>query len=131
MDVTAENLANAQTTRTDAGGPYRRKVVQLAQDGGASTFGAQLASAMGSATSRTDSGGGVRVAAITEDSTPLKRVYDPGHPDADANGYVQMPNVEPVEEMVDMITESRSYEANVTAMTTAKTMFSRTLDLLR
>jgi flagellar basal-body rod protein FlgC len=127
MDVTAENLANAQTTRTDAGGPYRRKVVELAQDGGQGGFGAQLASAMGSASSN----GGVKVAGIVADSTPLKRVYDPGHPDADANGYVQMPNVEPVEEMVDLITESRSYEANVTAMSSAKTMFSRTLDLLR
>jgi flagellar basal-body rod protein FlgC len=127
MDVTAENLANAQTTRTDAGGPYRRKVVELAQDGGQGGFGAQLASAMGSASSN----GGVKVAGIVADSTPLKRVYDPGHPDADANGYVQMPNVEPVEEMVDLITESRSYEANVTAMQSAKSMFSKTLDLLR
>jgi len=127
MDVTAENLANAQTTRTDAGGAYRRKVVELAQDGGQGGFGAQLASAMGSASSA----GGVKVTGIVADSTPLKTVYDPGHPDADANGYVQMPNVEPVEEMVDLITESRSYEANVTAMSSAKTMFSRTLDLLR
>jgi len=127
MDVTAENLANAQTTRTDAGGPYRRKVVQLAQDG-AGSFGAQLAGAIAS---RTGAVGGVKVTAITEDSTPLKRVYDPGHPDADADGYVQMPNVEPVEEMVDLITESRAYEANVTAMQTAKTMYSKTLDLLR
>jgi flagellar basal-body rod protein FlgC len=127
MDVTAENLANAQTTRTEAGGAYRRKVVLLAQDGDvASSFGAQLGKAMGSTT-----GGGVKVAGITEDTTPLKTVYDPGHPDADANGYVQLPNVEPVEEMVDLITESRAYEANVTAMQTAKTMFSRTLDILR
>ena len=127
MDVTAENLANAQTTRTEAGGAYRRKVVVLAQDGDvASSFGAQLGKAMGTAT-----GGGVKVAAITEDTTPLKTVYDPGHPDADPDGYVQLPNVEPVEEMVDLITESRSYEANVTAMQTAKTMFSRTLDILR
>jgi flagellar basal-body rod protein FlgC len=127
MDVTAENLANAQTTRTEAGGAYRRKVVVLAQDGAAaSSFGAQLGKAMGSTT-----GGGVKVAGITEDATPLKTVYDPGHPDADASGYVQLPNVEPVEEMVDLITESRAYEANVTAMQTAKAMFSRTLDILR
>jgi flagellar basal-body rod protein FlgC len=136
MDVTAENLANAQTTRTDAGGPYRRKVVQLQEDGGtASGFGSQLASAIrGSGplgAARGQSPHGVKVAAITQDSTPLKTVYDPGHPDADAAGYVQMPNVEPVEEMVDLITESRSYEANVTAMQTAKQMFSKTLDLLR
>jgi flagellar basal-body rod protein FlgC len=81
---------------------------------------------MGSSTN-----GGVRVAQITEDTTPLKTVYDPGHPDADANGYLQLPNVEPVEEMVDLITESRAYEANVTAMQTAKGMFSKTLDILR
>lgn len=123
MSVTAENLANAQTTRTDAGGAYRRKVVQLAEEGG--SFGVALGKAMQSG------GGGVRVAAVTEDTTPLKSVYDPGHPDADARGYVQMPNVEPVEEMVDLITASRAYEANVTAMQTAKQMFSRTLDLLR
>jgi flagellar basal-body rod protein FlgC len=121
MSVTAENLANAQTTRTDEGGPYRRKVVQLAEEGG--SFGVQLGRAM--------QGGGVRVAAVTQDTTPLKSVYDPGHPDADARGYVQMPNVEPVEEMVDLITESRAYEANVTAMQTAKQMFTKTLDLLR
>jgi flagellar basal-body rod protein FlgC len=132
MDVTAENLANAQTTRTDAGGPYRRKVVELAQDSGSSSgFGAQLATAMGSARSSASSNGGVKVTGIVEDSTPLKTVYDPGHPDADANGYVQMPNVEPVEEMVDLITESRSYEANVTAMQTAKSMFSKSLEILR
>ena len=129
MDVTAENLANAQTTRTEAGGAYRRKVVVLAQDGAvASSFGAQLGKAMASSST---TGGGVKVAAITEDVTPLKTVYDPGHPDADASGYVQLPNVEPGEEMVDLITESRAYEANVTAMQTAKTMFSRTLDILR
>ena len=76
-------------------------------------------------------GKGVKVAGIVEDSTPLKTVYDPGHPDADARGYVQMPNVEPVEEMVDLITSSRAYEANVTAMQTSKQMFSKTLDILR
>jgi len=130
MDVTAENLANAQTTRTEAGGPYRRKVVQVTTDGaGAGSFGSQLQTAMGS--SPTSTGGGVRVSAITADTTPLKSVYDPGHPDADAAGYVQMPNVEPVEEMVDLITESRAYEANVTAMSAAKQMFARTLDILR
>ena len=123
MDVTAENLANAQTTRTATGGPYRRKVVELTEapaSGGG--FGAALSSAM----SR-----GVQVAAVTGDSTPFKTVYDPGHPDANAQGYVKMPNVEPVEEMVDLITESRSYEANVTAMQTAKSMFSKSLEILR
>ncbi len=126
LDVTAENLANAQTTRTEAGGAYRRKVVVLSQDGDvAASFGAQLGRAM------TSTGGGVKVAGITEDATPLKTVYDPGHPDADAGGYVQLPNVEPVEEMVDLITESRAYEANVTAMQSAKAMFAKTLEILR
>lgn len=129
MDVTAENLANAQTTRTDAGGPYRRKVVELQTVQGQGGFGAALASAMGAGTSGPS--GGVQVAGIQEDSTPLKRVYDPGHPDADAQGYVEMPNVETVEEMVDLISSSRSYEANVTAMQATKSMFSKTLDLLR
>ena len=128
MDVTAENLANAQTTRTDAGGPYRRKVVQVSEAPASGTggFASALSSAQASSANR-----GVQVTAITGDSTPFKTVYDPGHPDADAQGYVQMPNVEPVEEMVDLITESRSYEANVTAMQSAKTMFSKTLDILR
>jgi flagellar basal-body rod protein FlgC len=76
-------------------------------------------------------GGGVQVAGVVEDATPLKRVYDPGHPDADAQGYVTMPNVDTVSEMVDLISASRGYEANVTAMQAAKTMFSRTLELLR
>jgi flagellar basal-body rod protein FlgC len=76
-------------------------------------------------------GGGVEVGGIVEDQTPLKRVYDPGHPDADADGYVSMPNVDTVTEMVDLIGAQRAYEANVTAMQAAKQMFSRTLDLLR
>lgn len=126
MDVTAENLANAQTTRGVDGQPYRRKVVALQQDGG-SNFGATLDGAMG----RSGAGGGVRVAAVTEDSTPNRLVYDPGHPDADARGYVSMPNVQPVTEMVDLISASRAYEANVTVMQTAKAMFAKTLEILR
>jgi flagellar basal-body rod protein FlgC len=129
MDVTAENLANAQTTQGANGGPYRRKSVVLQEVG---DFGNVLAGAMGGAPGRSDAGAsGVQVAAIVEDTAPPRLVYDPGHPDADARGYVQMPNVEPVGEMVDLITEQRSYEANVTAMQTAKAMFSKTLELLR
>ena len=126
MDVTAQNLANAQTTRGADGQPYRRKEVVLAERQGGGTFGAALAGAM--------SGGkpaGVEVQAITEDQTPLKQVYDPSHPDADARGYVQMPNVDTVAEMVDLITAQRAYEANVTAMQAAKQMFAKTLELLR
>jgi flagellar basal-body rod protein FlgC len=78
-----------------------------------------------------NAGKGVQVAAIVEDENPGRRVYDPGHPDADAAGYVTMPNVDAVTEMVDLIGASRAYEANVTAMQTAKAMFTKTLELLR
>ncbi|HTN22975.1 MAG TPA: flagellar basal body rod protein FlgC [Solirubrobacteraceae bacterium] len=124
MDVTAENLANAQTTRGVDGQPYRRKVVELAQAGGG--FGATLNGAL-----QRGGDAGVRVAGIAQDTTPNRLVYDPGHPDADARGYVSMPNVQPVTEMVDLISASRSYEANVTVMQTAKSMFAKTLELLR
>ena len=129
MDVTAENLANAQTTRGADGQPYRRKEVVLSEvsSGG---FGSQLAKAVGTGSAGTQPGG-VEVTGITQDQTPGKLVYDPGHPDADAEGYVRMPNVDTVAEMVDLISASRAYEANVTAMTAAKQMFSKTLDLLR
>jgi flagellar basal-body rod protein FlgC len=125
MDVVAENLANAQTTRGAGGNPYRRKEVVLQER--ASSFGASLSAAMG------DGGNskGVEVAGVVEDQTPLKRIYDPGHPDADAEGYVSMPNVDTVTEMVDLIGAQRAYEANVTAMQAAKQMFARTLELLR
>ncbi|MEX2196707.1 MAG: flagellar basal body rod protein FlgC [Thermoleophilaceae bacterium] len=119
MDVTAENLANANTTRAPGGGPYQRKSVVLEQQGGGG-FGAALSQARG-----------VQVGGIVEDAAPPRRMHDPGHPDADADGYVAMPNVNPVTEMVDLITASRAYEANVTAMQTAKTMFSKTLEILR
>ena len=118
MDVTAENLANAQTTRGADGQPYRRKEVVLQERAGG--FGAALDKAMG-----------VEVGGVVEDQSPLKRVYDPGHPDADAQGYVSMPNVDTVSEMVDLIAASRAYEANVTAMQAAKQMFAKTLELLR
>jgi len=128
MDVVAQNLANAQTTRGADGQPYRRQEVVLQERTPTSGFGAALAGAMGG---RTGTPGGVQVAQIAKDQTPLKRVYDPGHPDADAQGYVSMPNVDTVTEMVDLISAQRAYEANVTAMQSAKQMFSRTLDLLR
>jgi flagellar basal-body rod protein FlgC len=124
MDVTAENLANAQTTKGADGQPYRRKVVALEQAGNG--FGATL----GGALARGEKAG-VRVSGITQDPTPNRLVYDPGHPDADARGYVSMPNIQPVTEMVDLISASRGYEANVTVMQTAKQMFTKTLDILR
>src|SRR3954452_2783568 len=119
MDVTAENLANAQSTRTANGGPYRRKEVVLEEQSGGGFAGA-LASARAAGAP-----GGVSVSAITEDPSPDRLVYDPSHPDANAQGYVRMPNVNPVTEMVDLISASRSYEANVTAMQTAKQMFTK------
>jgi flagellar basal-body rod protein FlgC len=126
MDVTAENLANAQTTRSPGGGPYRRKDVVLQQAGGGA-FAGQLAGAVGTGAEPA----GVEVAAVVADRTPLRRVYDPGHPDADAEGYVLMPNVNPVTEMVDLIDASRAYQANVTAMQTTKSAFTKTIELLR
>ena len=141
MDVTSENLANAQTTNGPGGQPYRRQEVVLQQVGGG--FGAQLAGAMGggigyvsgsampAAPGTGSPSGGVEVAGIVNDPTPDQLVYDPGHPGANAQGYVRMPNVNPVTEMTDLISEQNSYQSDVTAMETAKTMFSKTLDLLK
>ncbi len=126
MDVTSENLANAQTTNGPGGQPYQRQEVVLQQAGG-NTFGSTLAGAMGGS----PTAGGVQVSGIVNDPTPDQLVYDPGHPGANAQGYVRMPNVNPVTEMTDLIDESDSYQADVTAMNTAKTMFSKTLDLLK
>ena len=131
MNVTAENLANAQTTRGANGQPYRRKEVILSEVPQGGGFGATLASAMGGGRAQIGRPGGVEVAGIVEDAANFKTIYDPGHPDADAKGYVKMPNVDTVTEMVDLISASRSYEANVTAMQAAKQMFTKTLDLLR
>lgn len=125
MDVTAENLANAQTTRTPEGGPYERKTVVLQQAGGG--FAGQLAGAIGGAAEPA----GVEAVRVVADKAPVRRVYDPGHPDADAEGYVLMPNVNPVTEMVDLIDASRAYQANVTALQTSKSAFAKTIELLR
>jgi flagellar basal-body rod protein FlgC len=127
MDVTAENLANAQTTNGPGGQPYRRQEVVLEQAG--SGFGSTLQTAMGTGQAQTP--GGVQVAGIVDDPTPDQLVYDPGHPGANPQGYVRMPNVNSVTEMTDLISESDSYQADVTAMNTAKTMYSKTLDLLK
>ncbi|MBJ7332947.1 MAG: flagellar basal body rod protein FlgC [Solirubrobacteraceae bacterium] len=128
MDTVADNLANAQTTG-GPNGPYRRKeVVLAAQD---TSFAAVLNHQVGQRANDTSSPKGVRVVEVTEDPTPNRRIYDPGHPDANADGYVEMPNVNSVTEMVDLIAASRGYEANVTAMSAAKQMFTKTIDLLR
>ena len=122
-DVTANNLANVNSTRTVAGGPYRRQVVVFAPREGEQSFGRVLQKEMGSNTE------GVRAVGITEDASPFRTVYEPQHPDADANGYVRMPNVNVVAEMVDMITASRAYEANVTSINTAKSMMAKALEI--
>ncbi len=128
MDVVAENLANADTTRGANGQPYQRKEVVLQEAGGGSTFADTLAGAQTPGTQSV--GNGVEVTGIVADPSPPRRVYDPGHPDADAQGYVTLPNVNPVTEMVDLITSSRGYEANVQAMNASKQMFTHALDLL-
>lgn len=118
MDVIASNLANADTTRSANGQPYRRKEVVLqATPGTGTSFADQLQ--------------GVQVSGIVDDPSPGRQVYDPGHPDANAQGYVTLPNVNPVTEMVDLITASRGYEADVQALQAAKTMFSSTLNILK
>ncbi|HSZ69921.1 MAG TPA: flagellar basal body rod protein FlgC [Solirubrobacteraceae bacterium] len=132
MDVTSENLANAQTTRAANGQPYQRQEVELQQSGSPSQFSATLAGALsdGAAAAQAPAGG-VQVAGIVADKTPDQLVYDPGNPEADKQGYVKMPNVNTVTEMVDLISESRSYQSDVTAMQTAKSMFTATLGLLK
>lgn len=129
MDVTSENLANAQTTRGAGGQPYQRQEVELQQVGTAG-FGETLAGAMSSGEAA-QTPGGVKVAGIVADATPDQEVYNPGSPEANAQGYVKMPNVNTVTEMVDLISESRSYQSDVTAMQTAKSMFNSTLGLLK
>ncbi|HXO06920.1 MAG TPA: flagellar basal body rod protein FlgC [Solirubrobacteraceae bacterium] len=134
MDVTSENLANADTTQGANGQPYQEQEVVLQQAGGG--FSAALSNAMGSVPGGTSpingsAAGGVEVAGIVSSPTPDQSVYDPSNPSANAQGYVKMPNVNPVNEMVDMIDESRSYESDVTAMSTAKEMYEKTLDLLK
>jgi flagellar basal-body rod protein FlgC len=129
MDVTAENLANADTTRAANGQPYRRQEVVLTQLG-ASGFGGALSGAL-QQTSESQLSGGVAVAGIVSDATPDQRVYNPGSPEADAQGYVKMPNVSTVTEMTDLISEQQSYQSDVTAMQTAKSMFTSTLGLLK
>lgn len=125
MDTISENIANAGTTRTENGTPYRRKTVIFEAANGNEPFSSYLSKA----SRERFSGGGVRVSAIVQDTTPFKSVYDPGHPDADENGMVQMPNVDVVTEMVNMISATRAYEANVTAINTTKSMASKALEI--
>ena len=129
MNVTARNIANAQTTRTAEGGPYRRQdpvftAVPLREEAGG--FEKTLAHEL-----QHGDVAGVAVERIVEDPSPPHLVYDPGHPDADARGYVAMPNVSLVEEMVNMITASRAYESGVTALQTLRSMAERAIGIGR
>jgi flagellar basal-body rod protein FlgC len=120
MNLIAENLAQADTTRTPEGGPYRRrKVIFETQDGG---FGGLLGA---------EAGRGVRVVGTIDAQTPFRRVHQPGHPDADPDGYVTFPNVNPMIEMVDLMAATRAYEANVTAIQVLKSMMQKALELGR
>lgn len=125
MDIISQNIANANTTRTDQGVPYCRKVVLFASREETKPFSEYLSGA-----SREKLGlKGVRAVKIVEDRTPFRRVYEPGHPDADEDGYVLMPNVDIATEMVNMISATRAYEANVTAINATKAMTMKALDI--
>ncbi len=117
IDVISNNIANAETTRTPEGGPYRRKVPIFAEYLKRSGLGYKPS--------------GVAVVKIAEDPSPFRLVYDPSHPDADENGYVKMPNVNVLREMVDLINAQRAYEANVSAFNTVKAMINSALQIGR
>jgi len=124
LNITAMNLANANTTRTIEGGPYRAKSVIFA----AKPLSGSFRDAMEASNNRLRQ---VEVARVVEDQTPFREVYDPSHPDADANGVVRLPNVNVVEQTVDMMNARRAYEANVTALDAAKSMALKALDISR
>jgi len=128
MDIHAQNLANVDTTRTAEGGPYRRRAV-IFEERTAGASGNTFADVLRNRIMAGSGGGGVRVHSILEDPSDGPRVYDPGHPDADAYGYVMRPNVNVIAEMVNMISASRSYEANMTAWSVTQSMMNRTLEI--
>ncbi|RAR43332.1 flagellar basal body rod protein FlgC [Paenibacillus sp. MDMC362] len=129
MDVISSNIANAETTRARIENgqavPYRRKTVVLQPQ--QESFEGLLRAQMDGQ----NAGQGVKVAQVREDQTPLKQVYNPTHPDANAEGYVFMPNVDITKEMVDMLAATRSYEANVTAINASKAMIMKALEIGR
>jgi flagellar basal-body rod protein FlgC len=121
-EMLVENMANAETTRTPEGGPYRRKDVVFSPDNQASPF---------SAVFQSETGQGVKVADVIVDDRAPELRYLPGHPDADSNGYVAFPRMNPAEEMVDLLSSTRSYQGNVAAMSAVKDMINRSIDILR
>lgn len=131
MDVTSANMANADTTRgTYIDGewqPYRRKMVHMQADSGGSRFGHHLQRAK----EESSVGRGVQISEILEDESPFQLVYQPEHPDANEEGYVEMPNVDPLKEMIDLMSATRSYEANITTLDAHKSMLMRALEIGR
>src|SRR5439155_21680608 len=121
VELSSANLANSQTTRTDEGGPYRRKDVVFET----ASFQDSLGAAM------TNGVQGVQVSDVVEDQTPFDRRYEPGHPDADKDGYVSYPNVNVMAEMANLVSASKSYEANISAIGIVKAMIARTLEIGR
>ena len=128
-EVVAANMANAETTRTEDGLPYQRKSVVL-QSTGSSTF-AGLMKGFGRLRGAAEPEGGVEVANIATSDRPALRRYDPSHPDADGNGYVNYPDIDPVTEMVDLMGAGRSYGLNATALQAEKAMLTASIDILK
>jgi len=124
-ELLVENMANAETTRTPEGGPYRRKDVVFESQSVASPFGSVCSALVDAETT------GVAVSEVVVDTRDPEMRYEPGHPDADAQGYVASPRVNPAEDMVDLMGASRGYQANVSAMSAINDMIQRSLDLLR
>lgn len=134
-EVTAANMANAETTRAEDGTPYRRQSVVLSAATGDNSFSGMMHSfglpALGTTATGAAPAGGVDVASVVKsDAAPVER-YDPSHPDADANGYVAYPDINPVTEMVDLVGASRSYSLNAGALQAEKGMLTASLDLLK
>ncbi|MFN0101621.1 MAG: flagellar basal body rod protein FlgC [Bryobacteraceae bacterium] len=124
-EVLTENLANAETTRTSQGGPYRRKDVIFESAKAEHLFQSVFRNELGSGVE------GVRVAEVVEDQRDPEKRYIPGHPDADTQGYVAFPRINPAEDMVDLLNTTRSYQSNIAAMSAVKDMIQRSLDLMR
>jgi len=130
-EVLVENLANAETTRTPEGGPYRRKDVIFESAAAEGPFSAVFASQLRGTPGNGQTMEGVRVAEVVQDQREPEKRYQPGHPDADKDGYVAYPHLNPAEEMVDLMSASRGYQSNVAAMAAAKDMIQKTLDIMR
>ena len=124
-EVLVENLANSETTRTPEGGPYHRKDVVFAEDSSIGSFSSTMDSVLGPTMS------GVTVSEVSIDDSAPEMRYQPGHPDANKDGYVAYPKINPAEDMVDLMGASRGYEANIAAISAVKDMINKSLDLFR